>query len=256
MSALAKALHQARLRGTQIDPSEFACPATLDEAYALQTEVMARFASAPVGWKLGATNAAAMAKLGLPGPFLGPLLAEHWFDNDAEIHVTPALGPLLETEFVVTLGADLPARAEQYSLEEIEAAVEYVGAAFEIVSSRVKGGLGEARLLIMPDGAANHAVVEGVRGADWREANLREHPLTVTIDDEEVASGSSNLLLWGSPTQALTWLVNHPLMSSRGLRSGERIMTGTCGGMIALSPGAQAHADFGCLGTVSARIVA
>ena len=157
MSDLAKALFDARAQGTQIDPAEYDVPTTLDAAYALQSEVMSQFDSARVGWKLGATNAQAMEKLGLPEPFLGPLMAEHWLSDGQPVAVTPLLGPLLETEFLVTLGADLPPRAEAYTRDEVNAAVAYVGAAFEIVSSRVKGGLGEAGFLIMPDGAANHA---------------------------------------------------------------------------------------------------
>jgi 2-keto-4-pentenoate hydratase len=39
-------------------------------------------------------------------------------------------------------------------------------------------------------------------------------------------------------------------VAERGLRAGDRIMTGTCGGVLPLKSGDQASADFGVLGTV------
>ena len=57
-----------------------------------------------------------MEKLGLAEPFLGPLLEEFCFYNGAIIVVTPALGPLLVTEFVATLEAGLPARVDDDAL--------------------------------------------------------------------------------------------------------------------------------------------
>ncbi len=39
-------------------------------------------------------------------------------------------------------------------------------------------------------------------------------------------------------------------MAQRGLRKGDRIMTGTCGGLLPLASGDTAAADFGVLGSV------
>jgi 2-keto-4-pentenoate hydratase len=38
------------------------------------------------------------------------------------------------------------------------------------------------------------------------------------------------------------------------LRAGDRIMTGTCGGVLPLKSGDQASADFGVLGTVRLKV--
>jgi 2-keto-4-pentenoate hydratase len=79
---------------------------------------------------------------------------------------------------------------------------------------------------------------------------LSNHPLRVLVNGVEVATGSSSLLLWGNPLGAVAYLANHPQAARRGLRRGDRIMTGTCGGLLPLVAGDGASADFGVLGSV------
>ncbi len=250
MSDLAGALHRARTEGGLVNMGQYAPPANLDEAYILQSKVTDFFESETIGWKLGATNVNTLKLLGFDEPFMGPLLATHWYENGAEVAIYPEHSPSLETEFLVKLGANLPARKGAYTNDEVEAAIEYVCPAFEIVGCRVEGGFSEAGLMLIPDGAANLAVVQGEVVGDWRKTDLSSHSLRVEVNGAEAATGSSELLLWGNPLGAVAWLAGHPRLSARGLHRGDRIMTGTCGGLIPLQPGANAEADFGVLGSV------
>ena len=250
MSDLVSALHRARAYGGLVNMREYVRPADHDEAYILQTQVTALFDSETVGWKLGATNANTLKLLGFAEPFIGPLLGAHWYANGSEVEVHPEHSPSLETEFLVKLGTDLPTRKQAYTHDEVAAAIAYVCPAFEIVGCRVEGGFSAAGLMLIPDGAANLAVVQGEVAKDWRKADLSDHALRVAVDGVEVATGSSNLLLWGNPLGAVAWLAGHPILRDRGLRRNDYIMTGTCGGLIALQPGARAEADFGVLGKV------
>ena len=253
-SDLATALWRARTEGGVVTVEAGDRPGDEAAAYALQAEVAALFDSEIVGWKLGATNEKALETLGVERPFAGPLLAEHFHSPDEPLPVRVEHGPRLETEFLVALAADLPARGEPYTDDEVKAAVDYVCPAFEVVGCRVEGGLTEAGLLLIVDSAVNIAVVSGEPTADWRDADLSDHPLTVTINGEQVATGSSNLLMWGNPFAAVAYLLQHPLVAERGLRAGERIITGTCGGLLPINAGDEASADFGILGTVRLRI--
>jgi 2-keto-4-pentenoate hydratase len=254
MSDLANALYRTRTGGGLVDMSEYTSPLNEDEAYALQSEVAALFQSGTVGWKLGATNANTLQLLGFAEPFISPLLATHCFGNNAEVPVFMDHSPALETEFLVKLAADLPARDEPYTHDEVAAAIEYVCPAFEIVACRVVGGLNTAGLMLIADGAVNQSVVHGEVVENWQHADLSDHSLRVDIDGVEVATGSSNLLLWGSPLGAVAWLAAHRQLGTRGLRSGDLIITGTCGGLIPLHPGARAEADFGSLGSVALSV--
>lgn len=249
-SQLARALWEARIQGGVIAVDGDQRPANDTEAYAVQSEVTALFDSEQVGWKLGATNAKALELLGFEHPFVGPLLAMHFHHMNDDLAVYPEHGPALETEFLVALTSDLPPRKEPYSDDEVMAAVDYVCPSFEVIGCRLDCGLTSAGPLLIADGAANVAVIAGQPKADWRKADLSDQPLTVTVNGAEVATGSSNVLMWGNPFGAVSHLASHPQVAERGLRAGDRIMTGTCGGVLPLKSGDQASADFGVLGTV------
>ena len=98
------------------------------------------------------------------------------------------------------------------------------------------------------------AVIQGEPTREWRSANLSDHPLAVEVNGVEVATGSSNMLMWGNPFGAVAYLAAHPLLAGRGLRKGERIMTGTCAGLLPITSGDRASADFGVLGSVRVEI--
>ncbi len=249
-SHLARALWKARMEGGVIAVDGAQRPANDAEAYAVQGEVTALLDSEQVGWKLGATNAKALELLGFERPFVGPLLAMHFHHMNDDLAVYPEHGPALETEFLVALASDLPPRKEPYSDDEVMAAVDYVCPSFEVIGCRLDCGLTSAGPLLIADGAANMAVIPGKPVADWRKADLSDQPLTVTVNGTEVATGSSSLLMWGNPFGAVSHLASHPQVAGRGLRAGDRIMTGTCGGVLPLKSGDQASADFGVLGTV------
>ena len=253
-SHLATALWKARMEGGVIAVDGAQRSANDAEAYVVQGQVTALFGSELVGWKLGATNAKVLKLLGFERPIVGPLLAMHFHDMNDDLAVYPEHGPSLETEFLVVLGSDLPPRDAPYSDDEVMAAVETICPSFEVVGCRIEGGLTSAGPLLIADGAANVAVIAGQPKADWRKADLSDQPLTVTVNGAEVATGSSNLLMWGNPLGAVSHLASHPQVAERGLRAGDRLMTGTCGGLLPLISGDRASADFGVLGTVRIKV--
>jgi 2-keto-4-pentenoate hydratase len=251
---LATALWKTRTEGGVITVAEPERPANEAEAYAIQDEVAGLFDAEIVGWKLGATNAKTLQLLGFEQPFVGPLLSVHFHPMNEALATFPEHKPMLETEFLVALASDLPARSKPYTDEEVARAVEYICPAFEVVGCRVADGLAAAGLLVIADGAVNLAVIQGEPMPEWRSADLSDHPLRVEVNGAEAATGSSNLLLWGNPYGAVSYLASHPRAAARGLRKGDRIMTGTCGGLLPLAPGDEASADFGVLGTVRMRV--
>ena len=250
---IAAALWQARMRGEAIELDAADKPADTAAAYAIQTLQTAASGAALAGWKLGATNGKALETLKLDSPFAGPLLVPFRSGNGARIPLPTAHAPALETEFLVKLAGDVPARDHPYPAEEIAASVDYVAPSFEIVGCRLPGGFANGGLVLIADGAANVAFVEGERGgADWRSLDLAAQELVVTINGEEKARGAGSLLAWGDPLAAVGWLATRPLVVERGLRAGDVVMTGTCGGILPIAPGDEARADFGALGTVEA----
>jgi 2-keto-4-pentenoate hydratase len=253
MAKLAEALWNARANGGLIAIDAALKPASVAAAYAAQTEAIALSGMTQVGWKIGAAAQAAMDMLVLDAPFLGPIMAPHCQGNDAEVALMPVQSPGLETEFLVALGADLPARERDYSREEVVAAVDYVAPAFELVASRFEGGLKGNGLLVIADGGGNAAIVQGAPVHDWQRFDLASHTARLSINGTETASGTGGALIFGDPIAAVAWLASQAQVTPRGLRRGELVMTGTCTGLTPLKAGDRAVADFGELGRVQAR---
>ena len=249
---IAAALWDARMRGKTIELDAADKPADTAAAYAIQEIQTGASGATQVGWKLGATNDRALAIFGLEEAFAGTLLAPFRHGDGACVELPVPQTPALETEFLVKLASDLPVRERPYSRDEVAPAVDYVAPSFEIVGCRLPGGLANGGLVVIADGGGNIAYVEGARGEDWRAIDLAACELAVTINGEEKARGSGSMLAWGDPLATVGWLASHPLVARRGLRAGDIVMTGTCGGILPITPGDEARADFGALGVVRA----
>ena len=250
---LSRALWEARRDGRRVRVDEADRPRDEASAYAVQRAGAEASGYEIAGFKIGATAQFAMDLLGVSGPFFGPLFREAFRENDAAVSLPMVHTPGIESEFAVGLAADLPRRAEPWTREEVEAAVAWVGPAFEIVGTRLESGLAGAGTLVIADGGANIDFVCGPTDADWRSADLTAHPVTLRINGVEAASGDSGMLVFGDPISGVAWLANHPELGARGLKAGDVVTTGTCTGITPLSPGDEAEADYGALGKVRAR---
>jgi 2-keto-4-pentenoate hydratase len=252
MDALPEALWQARASGEVVAVEATQAPASVAAAYEAQAAMIELAGLPQVGWKLGATTRVALDLLALDEAFAGPLFAPHCLASGAEIALFPAHGPGIETEFLVGLGADLPPRARPYRRDEVAAAIDFVAPAFEIVGCRFAGGFAGNGLLVIADGGANAAIVQGEPVRNWRRFDLGRHPLRLTMNGTEAASGSGGALVFGDPIGAVAWFASQPLLSERGLKRGEIVMTGSCTGLLPIRGGDAAVADFGQLGQVRA----
>jgi 2-keto-4-pentenoate hydratase len=253
MASLAEDLCNARAAGAVLVIEPARRPASLAAAYGIQAEAIARAGLKQVGWKIGAAAQAAMDMLALDAPFLAPVLAPHCLADGAKVALVAGQSPGLETEFLLALGADLPAREQAYERDEVAAAVDYVAPAFEIVACRFAGGFEGNGLLALADGGGNAAIVQGAPVRDWRRFDLASHSARLSINGTETASGTGSALIFGDPIAAVVWLASQPQVAPRGLRRGEFVMTGTCTGLTSLKAGDRAAADFGELGQVRAR---
>ena len=254
-ATLAEDLWSARIEGdvTAIEAAQ--APATAAAAYEVQTAMIQLAGLAQVGWKIGATTKATQELLAVDEPLVGPLFAPHCHPDGAEVKLVAAQRPGLESEFLLSLAADLPPREHPYETSEAAAVVDFIAPAFEIIGCRFAGGLAGKGLLAIADGGANAAIVQGEPVRDWRRFDLGRHAVRLSLNGSEVASGSSSELVFGDPIGAVAWLANQPALAGRGLKRGEIVMTGTCTGLTPIKAGDVALADFGDLGQVRATFV-
>lgn len=202
------------------------------------------------GHKLGLTARVVQQQLGVDQPDYGVLYADTCLADGAEIDSGRLLQPRVEAEVAVVLDRDLD--KSEHCVTDVVSAVAYVLPALEIVDSRI-ADWDISIVDTVADNASFGLYVVGTRPVALPAVDLREVAMRLDIDGETVATGTGAACM-GNPLNAAAWLAD--VMCARGtpLRAGECLMTGSLGPMKPISPGAEVSADFGALGTVSARL--
>ena len=212
------------------------------DAYAIQERVAA--ALGPVGaWKVGA-----------PSPEAEPVRAPI---PEATVHASPAALPAaafhrlgIEAEIAYRLGRDLPPRREPYAREEVEAAIEAILPAIEVVDTRLADHEAAGALWRLADNQTNGGLVLGPARADWRAVDPATQPVRLHVDGAVVHEGRGGNGA-GDPLRLLVWLADGCGAHCGGLRRGQVVTTGTLTGLRFVAPGAEVHADLPGLGHVA-----
>src|SRR5262249_17408644 len=115
MADLAERLWQARKDGTFVAAQEIMQPASTEEAYAIQAQIVRLSGQAVRGFKVGSTSKEAQRLLGPSEPGSGPLLAPYVHTTPARLAIVPLQTPAVEGEFAFRMAVDLPPRAAAYT---------------------------------------------------------------------------------------------------------------------------------------------
>ena len=229
-------------------------PANRSEGYAIQAEVARLSAQTLFGWKIAATSKDGQKHIGVDGPLAGRLLSQRVLQSGSSLVIGKNLMQVAEAEFAFRMGKALPARADEYSVEEVLAAVDTLHPAIEIPDSRYRDFVSVGAPQLIADNACACWFVIGPEvKADWRSIDLAKHPVTTWRNGGLTAQGiGANVL--GDPRVALTWIANELSTQNIGLKAGETVTTGTCVVPQAIAPGDSIRADYGDLGSVSVEI--
>ena len=229
-------------------------PGSLGEAYAIQDAVVEARGGALAGFKIGATSARAQGFLGVEGPFHGCMFQDRVYDSPAAVSAAETNFCLIEPEFAVRLGADLPARDEPYTRDAVAAAVATVHPAFELINSAFGEAWTEAGgASLAADNGVHHGFVLGPGTEDWRGLDLAAHAVRLVHNGDEAGTGTGANAL-GHPLDALAWLAGQGVRGGRGLKAGDLVTTGVVTPFLYAQAGDEFVADFGTLGEVRLRL--
>jgi 2-keto-4-pentenoate hydratase len=231
-------------------------PSSREEAYRIQALLENRTQFPLFGWKIAATSVAGQAHIGVSGPLAGRILHERVFQPGAAISLDGNLMRVAEVEFAFRLGRDIVPRLVPYKMEEVLEHVETLHPAIEIPDSRYSDFVHAGECQLIADNACAHQFILGESTqVDWRNINLAGFQVRVVVrkdgkDDVRTGVGSNVL---GDPRIALTWIANELSALGIALKAGQTITTGTCLTPIDVAPGDEVYADYGALGSISAR---
>ncbi len=182
-------------------------PASADEAYAIQLEILGIAGARVGGWKIGAKSPG--------GPIQGAPLPDVDLHADGVVLPCAAFTPLgLELEIAFRFGRRFEPSTTPYSEADVLAAIGSFGAAIEIVASRFAEWPDVDRLAQLAD-LQNHGALIVGEFMPYRD----DYPFAAPLlrfdfngrDVVELTPANPA----GDPRRLLTWLVNHA--TSRGI---------------------------------------
>ena len=226
-------------------------PPGIAEGYAVQFalhEALTPALGPRLGWKIGATTKVMQDWLAIDHPCAGGVM-ERGVRPDGHFAAADYLKPMVETEIVARLGADLPARAGGHDAASVADAVASIHPGIELVDDRY----GDFALLGVPtliaDDFFQAGVVIGPAADDWRALDLPA--LTGRIAIGGVARGEGvGAAMMGHPLTALAWLANTLLSVGGMLRAGEFVFLGSVVAPQPVTSGDRVEVAFDGLGKV------
>jgi 2-oxopent-4-enoate/cis-2-oxohex-4-enoate hydratase len=220
----------------------------ITDAYAIQSRMVQRQLDAGqsiTGKKVGATSAAVMTMLGLDQPDFGQLLSGMVYNDGDTIKLDSLIQPRAEGEIAFVLKHDLAGPG--VTAVDVLRATDYVVPCFEIVDSRIDNW--DIKVVdTIADNASCGAYVLGSQRTDPLDIDLALVGMTITVDDELVATGAGAAVK-GSPVNSLMWLAN--TLGALGIpcRAGEVILTGSLSVMVWVKGPQTITCEFGELGS-------
>jgi 2-keto-4-pentenoate hydratase len=224
---------------------------SMDEAYAVQTELAKLPGNAVRGWKVTALTPEQQHGFNSTRPVAGALFADHFHHAPMTLTLSKFIATVIECEISFRLAHDLPLRSTPYTDVEIADAIDAIVPCYELPDNRVPADAPD--LLKLADDMGNGAFVAGEPVTDWRKVDLSQIDIVLTHDGSEIARGSAARIL-GNPLKAVTALVNAQPLPAGGLKAGQIVTTGTCTTPLPLKRG-EYMAVFPGLGTVKLSVV-
>lgn len=252
IAAAAQAIRLAWQTNEVCDPVRSVLPAgSLEAAYAVQ-EVNTHYWIGQerrlVGRKVGLTSVAVQRQLGVDQPDYGMLYADMAVMDSEEIRFSRLLKPRVEAEVAFVLGEEL--NDERLTIVDIVNAVDYALPAIEIVDSRIRDW--DIKIVdTIADNASSGLFVLGSSPRRLDEIDLRLAGMVLERRGEPVSVGAAAACL-GNPLNAALWLARKMAQVGWPLGSGDIILSGALGPMVAVQPGDVFEARINGLGSVRA----
>lgn len=242
-SGIAGRFLDARRAAEGLDSYPGLFPASLDEAYAIQDEAIARWGRAVVGWKVGRVLPPLDAEFGTDR-LAGPIFAKTQGAPDPVDMPIFAKGFAAgEAEFLLRLGAAPPAGKTGFTLEEAAGLIDAVHIGIEIASSPLGAINDLGPIAVVSDFGNNNGLVIGPAIPGWRSSGFEDWEVETRIDGTLVGTGRASAFPDGAIGAARFLL---ELMARRGIANipGQWISSGAVTGVHAARPGQLVEARF------------
>lgn len=183
-----------------------------------------------VGRKVGLTNPMVQKRAGVDEPDYGIILDDMTFESPIERPASAYFHPKIEAEIAFVLKSDILAS----DLASIEAAIDYVTPAMELVDNRYfsyQMGIVDT----IADNAACEGIVTGAVRIPYGEIDLKGVEMVLYRGEEELTRGTGSNVM-GDPIYAIQWLAETSIRIGKPLRAGEILLSGSIGLIVDWDP--------------------
>lgn len=260
-ASLARELHESER--TRVQLSQFSrrhSGMTIEDSYSIQRSWMnlkRAEGRTVIGHKIGLTSRAMQLASQITEPDYGTLLDDMLIRDGAEIEAARFIVPRFEVEFAFILAK--PLQGPNVTVFDVLNATDYVVPALELIDARIEQFDSENKaprkvLDTIADNAANGAIVLGNRPVKPDAVDLRWAGALLFKNGVIEESGLGAAVL-GHPANGVAWLANKLAPHGEGLAAGEIVLGGSFTRPVACAAGDVFHADYGTLGSITARFV-
>ena len=204
-------------------------PATLDEAYAIQDEILARAlrsGDGVAGYKIGLTTQKMQQFCGVAEPIAGRILKSTVHASGASIRNSEFHRLGIESELALRIGKEVPVSPAAPNGQDLIGCVDAIAAAFEIIDDRDADYARLEASSIAAENSWNKGIVLGEATSPSAFGDLRGLHGRLLVNGEPVATGSSDDVMNG-PLWVLAWVARFAQAAGQPLRPGQWIMTGS-----------------------------
>lgn len=175
------------------------------------------------GYKIGLTSKRMQAMCGVDHPNSGVVFDKRVYASGVTLSLSSLVHLGIEFECCARLGRSLGPRDREYTLAEVEAAVDAVAPAFEVIDDR-NSAYPLDLLSLIADNSWNEGNVLGKFSNRWPDlANTRS---ILECNGKVIDEGKGSDVL-GHPFEPLRWLANNLSRHGETLNAGEIVLTGS-----------------------------
>ena len=250
LDAISGRLVAARVAAKALPDFPGALPNSLDEAYAIQTASIARWADTVAGWKIGMIPADHRLRVGderLTGPIFKSSIVSIEPGATKTMPIYVGGFAAVEAEFILELGCAIHPSETEYSDADLIDLVSSLYVGVEIASSPIAAINKLGPSCVISDFGNNAGLLLGPAVADWNSRDLDSMTAKVMIDGAVVGDATANAIP-GGPLAALRFLLGLAATRSIELPEGTLISTGAATGIHDVSVSSAARVDFGSIG--------
>ena len=233
-------------------------PATLAEAYAVQTASIARWPDSVAGWKVGGIQPEyreALAAERLSGPIFRQSVVDVVPGSTLTAPIYHGGFAAIEAEFVFRLGTTVAPREARYTDADLIERVAALHVGAEIASSPMAAVNRLGPCCVVCDFGNNAGLLVGPEIPHWTDIDARAMTAAVSVDGSVVGTASA-AAVEGGLLQALRFLLS--LSAARGLTlpAGTLVSCGAVTGIHDVTTASSATVDFGPTGSFDVTFAA